>query len=87
LHVKVSLNLFVSFFLLKLKKGEQIIFMSDLYDLNLFHFKVWVISWRVYRQKAINFTEHLKTFYEAFCVEFYIKMKPIECKITYVLYI
>jgi hypothetical protein len=40
LHVKVSLNLFVSFFLLKLKKGEQIIFMSDLYDLNLFHFKV-----------------------------------------------
>ena len=46
-------------------------------------------SSRVYRQKAVinNFNEHLKTFYEAFRVEFYITIKPIERKITYLLYI
>jgi hypothetical protein len=43
---------------------EKIIFKSDLYDLNLFHFKVRVlISWRIYWQKAVNFNKHLRTFY------------------------
>jgi hypothetical protein len=42
----------------------------------------------VYREKAVNFNSQLKTLYEEFRVEFYIKIKPyIESKITYLLYI
>ena len=67
-----------SSFLEKLKiEREQIIFVSELYDLNfIFHFKV-------YRQKAVKFiNEHLKTFYKVFHVEFYIKLKLKKGKIT-----
>jgi hypothetical protein len=50
-------------FFYKSSKKEKIIFKSDLYDLNLFHFKVRVlISWRVYRQKVVNFNKQFKTF-------------------------
>jgi hypothetical protein len=38
-------------------------------------------------KKEVNFNSHLKTFYEEFRVEFYIKIKPIESKIIYLLYI
>ena len=38
-------------------------------------------------KKSVNFNSHLKTFYKEFCVEFYIKIKPIESKIIYLLYI
>ena len=41
----------------------------------------------IYRQKAVNFNSHLKTFYVEFRFEFYIKIKPVEAKILYVLYI
>jgi hypothetical protein len=72
---------------IKAQKKEKIIFKTHLYNLNLFHSKVRVISRRVYRQKPVIFNEHLKTFYEAFRVEFHIIIKPIESKITYLLYI
>ena len=72
-------------------KKKQIISISVLYELNLFNFKVRVISWSSswevykYRQKAVNFNSHLKTFYVEFRFEFYIKIKPIETKIVYLL--
>jgi hypothetical protein len=47
--------------------------MSDLYDLYLFHFKVRRISLSVYRQKAVNFNEHLKSFTKRFVLNFTIK--------------
>jgi hypothetical protein len=37
-------------------------------------------------KKAVYFDSHLKSFYEEFRVEFYIKIKPIESKIIYLLY-
>ncbi len=37
--------------------------------------------------KSSLVNEHLKAIHEAFDVEIYIKLKPTECKITYVLYI
>jgi hypothetical protein len=37
----------------------------------------------IYRQKAVNFNSHLKTFYVEFRFEFYIKIKPIDTKILY----
>jgi hypothetical protein len=81
-------------FLVKLTFVEkQIIFITVLYELNLFHFKVrvisWNSSWRVYkhrhRQKAVGFNSHLKPFYVGIRSEFYIKIKPIENKILYLL--
>jgi hypothetical protein len=40
-----------------------------------------------YRQKAVDFNSHLKTFYVEFRFEFYIKIKLMENKIIYLLYI
>jgi hypothetical protein len=37
------------------------------------------------RQKAVNFNSHFKKFYIEFRFEFYIKIKPIESKIIYLL--
>ena len=39
------------------------------------------------RQKEVDFNSHLKTFYVEFRFEFYIKIKPMENKIIYILYI
>jgi hypothetical protein len=39
------------------------------------------------QKKSVNFNSYLKTFYKEFCVEFYIKIKTIESKIIYLLYI
>jgi hypothetical protein len=68
-------------------------FISVLYESNLFHFILQVIScspsWRVYkyRQKAVNFNSYFyKKFFIEFRFEFYIKIKPIESKIIYLLY-
>ena len=63
------------------KESKSFIFIGVLYELNLFHFKVRVISWSSswevykYRQKAANFNSHLKTFFVEFRFEFYIKNK------------
>jgi hypothetical protein len=38
-----------------------------------------------YRQKAVNFNSYFKMFDVEFRFEFYIKIKPIETKIIYVL--
>ena len=37
--------------------------------------------------KSSKVNERLKTIHEAFHVEIYFKLKPIECRITYLLYI
>jgi hypothetical protein len=75
------------------KESKLFSFMAPCAKLSLFHFKVRVISWSLnwgvykYRKKAVNSNSHLKTFYVEFRSEFYIKIKSIETKIIYLLYI
>ena len=75
--VYLILTLFFDFVFLFPYRKEQIVFM------------------KIYKDKFINtlsakstsVNERLKRIYEAFHVEIYFKLKPIECKITYLLYI
>ncbi len=61
--------------------------------LSCFNFQLKTM--KIYKDKFINtllakstqVNERLKRIHEAFHVENYFKLKPIECKITYLLYI
>jgi hypothetical protein len=46
-----------------------------------------ILSIKPFNYKRLFYKEHLKTFCEAFVVEFYLKLKPILRLITYLTYI